>query len=78
MTLANQPSARPTNKALTMFGGVIITTPMVSPFVSEVWPQVAPAFLSGPAATDAVAAILAGALSLGLAYFVPDRANVER
>jgi hypothetical protein len=78
MNLANQPTARPTNKTLSMFGGFVITTPMVSPVVTEVWPQIAPAFLAGPAATNAVAAIVAGVLSLAIAWFVPDRANVER
>ena len=78
MTLANQPTARPTNKALSMFGGFVITTPMVSPVVTEVWPQVAPAFLAGPAFTNALAAVIAGVLSLAITYFVPDRANVER
>lgn len=75
--LAKQPTARPTNKTLTMFGGFVVTTPMVAPVVNEVWPQIAPAVLAGPAFTDAMAAIVAGALSLILAWFVPDRPNVE-
>jgi hypothetical protein len=76
--LANQASARPTNKALTMFAGFVVTTPQIAPVVNEVWPQIAPAFLAGPAATNAVAAIIAAAISLGVAWFVPDRANTPR
>jgi hypothetical protein len=76
--LANQASARPTNKALTMFAGFVLTTPQVAPVVNEVWPQIAPAALAGPAATNAVAAIIAGAISLAVAWFVPDRANNPR
>lgn len=76
--LANQPTARPTNKALTMFAGFVVTTPQIAPVVNEVWPQIAPAFLAGPAATNALAAIIAGAISLAIAWFVPDRANNPR
>jgi hypothetical protein len=75
MTLAVQTSARPTNKALTMFGGVVVTTPMVLPFVEEVWPQIGPGFLTGPAATYALAAAVAASISLAIAYFVPDQLN---
>jgi len=76
--LANQPTALPTNKAMTMFAGFVLTTPQIAPVVAEVWPQIAPGFLSGPAATNALAAILAGVISLAVAWFIPDRANSPR
>ena len=87
--LANQPTARPTNKALTMVAAFPFTLTQVAPAVNEiwpqivaavheVWPQIAPSFLAGPAATNALAAIIAGAISLAIAWFVPDRANNPR
>lgn len=76
--LENQPDRLPTNKALTMFGGTVALAPIVGPAVAEIWPQIAPAFLAGPAATELLAAALAGLLSLALAYFVPDRMGSVR
>lgn len=73
MTLETQPTRAPTNKALTMLGGTVALAPFIGPAVNEVWPQIAPAFLAGPAMTEAVAAVIAGLASLALAYFVPDR-----
>ena len=78
MTLANQPSRAPTHKTLAMFGGFVLTTPQVLPVVHEVWPQVAPAFLAGPAATNALAAVIAALISMAVAWFVPDRANIPQ
>lgn len=74
--LAVQATAKPTNKSLTMFGGFVGTLPFVAPVVDEVWPQIAPAVLAGPAFTDALSAVIAGGIALGIAYFVRDRNNV--
>lgn len=68
-----QPSAAPTNKVLTMFGGNIALLPLVQPFVAEVWPLIAPAAISGPAATNMLTAVLTGIAAVVIAYFVPDR-----
>ena len=76
--LERQPDRIPTNKVLAMFGGTAALAPIIGPAVAEVWPQIAPAALSGPAMTDFVAAALAGLASLALAYFVPDRAGTVR
>ena len=76
--LERQPDRIPTNKALTMAGGIPALSVIIGPAVAEVWPQIAPAALSGPAMTDFVAAALAGLASLALAYFVPDRAGTVR
>lgn len=70
-----QPSAMPTNKVLTMAGSMPVTLALVSPAVQEVWPQIAPAVLSGPAMTDAMAGIAAALIGMALAWFVPDRAG---
>ena len=76
--LADQATARPTNKVLATAGGTIVLTPMVHSAVVEVWPQIAPAVLVGEATTTLVAVALSAVVSLGIAWFVPDRANVPR
>ena len=48
---ATQPTNMPTNKTLTMAGGTILFTPLIRPAVAEVWPQIAPAAMSGDAMT---------------------------
>ena len=76
--LETQPGNLPTNKVLAMLTGTTALAPIIGPAVAEVWPQIAPAALAGPAMTDFIAALLAGLASLALAYFVPDRAGVAR
>ena len=73
-----QLTNRPTNKALTMAGGTILLNPLIQPAVSEVWPQIVPTVLAGDAMTTLVGASLAAAVSLGIAWFIPDRPNVIR
>jgi hypothetical protein len=76
MIYENQVSALPTNKALAVVGVNMVSLPFVLPAVQEVWPQIAPAFLAGPAMTDAVAALLSGLVGLAVAWFVRDRAGI--
>jgi hypothetical protein len=74
--MANQPSMAPTRKLATMLVGVPALMALIDPFVREVWPQVAPAVLTGESATAFVAALLATVVSGVMAYFVPDAPNV--
>ena len=71
-----EPSAMPNNKLLASFGTGVVSLPFILPAVSEVWPQIAPAFLSGPSMTTAVAAIISGLVSLAMAWFVRNRPNI--
>lgn len=75
---AVQTSARPTNKTLTMLGGTIGLAPLIQPSVSEWWPAIAPAAFAGEGTTALVGAALAGAISLLVAYFIPDRLNTPQ
>jgi hypothetical protein len=76
MATAKQTSALPTRK-LTV-GSAVATgvTLYMEPVVSEVWPQIAPALLAGPSATQAVAFAFGMGAALLIAYWVPDAPNV--
>ncbi len=76
MAYETQPDAWPTNKALVSAGSTAAILTLIDPAVREVWPQIAPAFLTGQAMTALVAAATAVAGGLALAWLVPDRAGV--
>lgn len=69
MQLAKQLSALPTNKLLAGGG----TAALVSAAWSEVMPTIAPS-LAGPGMATLVGAVVAYAV----AYWIPDRVNVQR
>lgn len=71
-----QTDARPTNKALTTAAGTVGALPLILPAVQEVWPQIAPVALQGPAFTALIAAALSSAVGLGIAWFVRDRVGI--
>ena len=76
MAFERQPDNLPTNKAATVAVLAPAGALYVAPIIAELWPQVAPALVAGPAVTEALA-WLAGALAaLAVAWFVPDRAGV--
>jgi hypothetical protein len=76
MTFEKQPDNLPTNKAAV--AGII--APLIAinaePVVAEIWPQIAPAMLSGPAVTTALAALCGALAGLAVAWWVPDRAGL--
>lgn len=77
MPLERQPDALPTNKSVTaaaIGAGFMLH---VEPVIAELWPQIAPAFLAGPAATDAIAWCAGILAALAVAWFIPDRAGVS-
>jgi hypothetical protein len=74
MALKKQPDALPTNKLTVGASVAAIVGTQASPLVAEVWPQIAPAVLSGPAATETIAALFALLAGLVVGWFVPDRA----
>jgi hypothetical protein len=71
-----QPDGMPTNKALTAASIAAVVTTYAQPVAAELWPQVAPAALAGPAMTGAVAALVGAMAALIVAWWVPDRAGV--
>jgi hypothetical protein len=73
-----QPTNLPTNKMLTTAVGTVGIAPIIMGAVAEVWPQIAPAALAGQAMTVLVGTGLAALISMGIAWFVPDRANIIR
>ena len=76
MTYEKQPDALPTNKATVVSVLAPVIALNLEPLVAEVWPHIAPALLSGPAATTAIAAIAGALAGLAAAWWVPDRAGV--
>ncbi len=74
MAFETQPDAWPTNKAMIGSTSTAVILTLIDPAVHEVWPQLAPAFLTGDAMTALVAATCAVLGGLGLAWLVPDRA----
>jgi hypothetical protein len=78
MTLANQPSAMPTNKALTAVGTYAAFDILVQDAVRELWSAIPLAVLTTPAVTNLAVALAGAAVALALAWFVPDRANEAR
>ncbi len=76
MTLATQPDFLPTNKAMTVAALAPGLALHVEPVVAEVWPQLVPLALAGPAMTTAVAWLASALAALVVAWWVPDRANV--
>jgi hypothetical protein len=77
MPLVKQPSALPTNKLAVGSAVTAIVGTQLSPAVAEVWPQIAPALLAGPAMTEIVSAVAALLAGLAVGWFIPDRANVQ-
>jgi hypothetical protein len=71
-----QPDALPTNKALVSGATGVITYAQFEGALSEIWPQVAPGFLAGPAVTQVLVALAAMALAYAVAWWVPDRAGI--
>ena len=76
MALAKQKSVMPTNKLAVGSAVTAIVGTQLSPAVAEVWPQIAPAMLSGPAFTEMISAIVALLAGLAVGWFVPDAPNV--
>ena len=75
MALAKQKSALPTNKLMVGSAFTAIVGTQFSPAVAEVWPQIVPAVLGGPAVTEIVAGLAALGAGLVVGWFVPDRAQ---
>jgi hypothetical protein len=75
MTYERQPDALPTNKAAVSaaIGAAIVLH--TEPVIAELWPQIAPAMLAGPAVTSAIAWAAGFTAALVVAWFVPDRAG---
>ncbi len=76
--MEHQPDALPTNKALVASGTTALLLTLIDPAVREVWPQIAPAVLTGDAFTALVAGACAVLGGLALAWVVPDRAGTPR
>jgi len=76
MTKATQKSAMPTNKLTVGASVSAIIGTQLSPAVAEVWPQIVPGVLAGPAVTEIVAAMVALIAGLLAAYWVKDAPNV--
>lgn len=76
MAKAKQTSLMPTNKLA--FGSAVtaIVGTQFSPAVAEVWPQIVPAVLAGPAVTEIISALAALFAGLAVGWFIPDRPNV--
>lgn len=78
MALAVQTSALPTNKLAVGALLASLAATKAGPLTAEIWPQLAPAFLAGPVATD-VAQVLVGALAgVAVGWFVKDRPNLAQ
>lgn len=71
--MARQTSALPTNKLAAGATVTAIVGTQLSPAVAEVWPQIAPAMLAGPAMTQLVAGVVALLAGVAVGWFVPDR-----
>ena len=76
MRKARQKSSWPTRKLAFGSGITAIVGTQLSPAVAEVWPQLVPAVLAGPAATEIIAALAALVAGLAVGYYVPDAPNV--
>ena len=74
--MARQTSVMPTNKLAVGSAVTAIVGTQLSPAVAEVWPQIAPAILAGPAFTEIISALAALIAGLVVGWFVPDRSNV--
>ena len=75
MTMAKQASSMPTNKLAVGSVVATIVSTQLSPAIVELWPQVAPALLAGPAVAEIVSTLAALAAALLVGWFVPDRAQ---
>lgn len=74
--MARQISALPTNKLAVGATVAAIIGTQSGPLVTEIWPQIAPAVLSGPVMTDTLAMLVAMIGGVVVGWFVPDRPNV--
>lgn len=75
MKKAVQKSSWPTRKLAFGSGVTALVGTQLSPAVAEVWPQLVPVFLSGPAVTEIVAGMAALVAGLFVGYWVPDAPN---
>lgn len=75
MRKARQKSSWPTRKLAFGSGITAIVGTQLSPAVAEVWPQLVPAVIAGPAATEIIAALAALFAGLAVGYYVPDAPN---
>ncbi len=75
MRKARQKSSWPTRKLAFGSGAAAIIGTQVSPAIAEVWPQLVPGFLAGPAVTEIVAALVALVAGLAVGYPVADAPN---
>jgi hypothetical protein len=73
--LVTQPTALPTRKLMVGTLVAAITGTELAPALAEVWPQIAPPVLAGPAVTEYMALVLSLLAGLAVGYFVKDRAN---
>ena len=73
--LVKQPSAMPTRKLMVGTLAAAVTGTQLAPALAEVWPQIAPPVLAGPAVTEYMALVLSVVAGLAIGYFVKDRAN---
>lgn len=73
--LVSQPSAMPTRKLMVGTLAAAITGTELGPALAEVWPQIAPPVLAGPAVTSYLSLVMSLAAGLAAGYYVKDRAN---
>lgn len=78
MPYEKQPDNLPTNKLAVGSSVAVLIYAQAEPVVAEVWPQIAPAVLSGPAATAFVAGGVAILASWAIGWWVPDRAGAPK
>lgn len=76
--LENQPTNMPTRKSMVTALGGTVALPFVLPMIEELYGQLAPAILQGPATAAFLTTLLAGLISavvggMGPAWWVRDR-----
>lgn len=78
MPYEKQPDNLPTNKLAVGSSLAVLVYAHAEPVAAEVWPELAPAMLSGPAATSFVAGMVAVLASWAVGWWIPDRAGVPK
>lgn len=71
-----QVGSLPTNKSAVAASVGSLMVLYAEPVIAELWPQIAPALLAGPAFTSALAGLVGIFVALTVAWWVPDRAGV--